>query len=40
MGTSNKLIRFDTFQVALQYLSYALIGKRFDTFLTWAWEEI
>ena len=26
-GFLNKLIRFDTFQVALQYLSYALIGK-------------
>ena len=26
-GLLNKLVRFDTFQVALQYFSYALIGK-------------
>lgn len=28
-GTLNKLIRFDTFYVALQYLSFALIGKTY-----------
>ena len=28
-GILNKLVRFDTFQVALQYLSYALIGKSY-----------
>tara|TARA_B100000900_G_scaffold415576_1_gene446035 strand:- start:125 stop:1225 length:1101 start_codon:yes stop_codon:yes gene_type:complete len=28
-GILNKLIRFDTFQVALQYLSYALIGQSY-----------
>ena len=28
-GLLNKLVRFDTFQVALQYLSYALIGMSY-----------
>ena len=28
-GLLNKLIRFDTFQVAMQYLSYSLIGKTY-----------
>jgi glycosyltransferase involved in cell wall biosynthesis len=28
-GLLNKLIRFDTFQVAMQYFSYALIGKTY-----------
>jgi len=28
-GLLNKLIRFDTFQVALQYFSYALMGKAY-----------
>ena len=28
-GLLNKLVRFDTFQVALQYLSYALIGHSY-----------
>jgi len=28
-GLLNKLIRFDTFQVALQYMSFALIGKAY-----------
>ena len=28
-GLLNKLVRFDTFQVALQYLSYALIGQSY-----------
>lgn len=28
-GLLNRLIRFDTFQVALQYLSYALVGKTY-----------
>ena len=28
-GLLNKLVRFDTFQVAMQYLSYALIGKTY-----------
>ena len=29
LGFLNKLVRFDTFHVALQYLSYALIGKSY-----------
>ena len=28
-GLLNKLVRFDTFQVAMQYFSYALIGKTY-----------
>ena len=28
-GLLNKLVRFDTFQVAIQYFSYALIGKTY-----------
>ena len=28
-GLLNKLVRFDTFQVAMQYFSYALIGKAY-----------
>lgn len=28
-GLLNKLVRFDTFQIAMQYLSYALIGKSY-----------
>ena len=28
-GLLNKLVRFDTFQVAMQYFSFALIGKTY-----------